>query len=527
MSFDYCIKYIRLSKDEVYSESNSIPNQRILINNYVKNNKNLSKLNHLELVDNGYTGMNFNRPAMKRLLELAKQREVKCIIVKDLSRFGRNFIEIGDYIERIFPFLDIRFISILENFDSNDFKNDLPGLEFVFKNLFNEYTSVEMSNKIRQSLYLKRTTGEHIGASFSYGFCKNECSGNKLFIDEQAAIVVKRIFKMTLDGISRSEIARILNLEGVLSPKDYKRYKKCQQQGIPFEKKYIWLPYQITNFLRNEEYIGTGFSGKYYRPIIGKSSVKSIDKANWHRTLNAHEAIISPEDFEKVQEKFIKSKKINFSKGDSIFSGIVTCGYCNHSLKVRKLSHTKGYYCGYYRLGAGFGCQPKTYKEEDLLKIIYLVIKHQIQLIVNLQLCFEEIKKEYILMKDNLDKELEYIKLEEELLNKKVKNLYESYKYGKIPIESYKKSKEQCSMELQNIIQQKKKTKVQKENILNIINQDISFINDFIKYKDKEIITKELLDNLIEKIYIYDTDNIKIKFKFENECQNLLSICKK
>ena len=170
----YLINYLRLSKGDVErrDESNSITNQRRIQDEYIKNHIQLQTYARLEFVDDGYSGTNFERPGICKVLELVRGGKAACIIVKDLSRFGRDYIEVGYYLEHIFPALGVRFIAINDQFDSDDFQNEVPGIEIAVKNIMNSYMSQEQSYKIKKSIYQQRKTGEHVGAGTPYGYKK-------------------------------------------------------------------------------------------------------------------------------------------------------------------------------------------------------------------------------------------------------------------------------------------------------------------------------------------------------------------
>ena len=303
----YLINYLRLSKGDVErrDESNSITNQRRIQDEYIKNHIQLQTYARLGFVDDGYSGTNFERPGICKVLELVRGGKAACIIVKDLSRFGREYIEVGYYLEHIFPALGVRFIAINDQFDSDDFQNEVPGIEIAVKNIMNSYMSQEQSYKIKKSIYQQRKTGEHVGAGTPYGYKKIRGCGNQLLVDHEAAFIVQRIFRMALEGYGRSEIARILNAEGVPTPGDYKQCKKYHRD--PPVKERDWSNAAVSHILKNEAYIGTAVSGQHYRPEMGKRYVKAAPRQQWEIIENAHPAIIGRGDFQKVQEGFKKT----------------------------------------------------------------------------------------------------------------------------------------------------------------------------------------------------------------------------
>ena len=217
-----CATYLRLSRsDGDQQESNSIKNQRALLNDYMGKHPELHKFD--EYVDDGYSGTNFERPDFKRMMQDIEKRNVNCIIVKDLSRFGRNYIETGRYLERIFPFMGVRFIAINDHYDSAEENDDKGRILIPFNNLINDTYCRDISLRVRSHLDVKRKEGQFIGSFAGYGYRKDPKDKNHLIIDEYAAGIVQEIFKQKLNGMSSQRIASHLNELGVLPPNEYKR----------------------------------------------------------------------------------------------------------------------------------------------------------------------------------------------------------------------------------------------------------------------------------------------------------------
>jgi DNA invertase Pin-like site-specific DNA recombinase len=226
-------KYIRLSqadrdlmKKENKSESESVSHQKALIQNYISCDAELCGCAQYEFYDDGYSGTNFERPSFERLLEKIKKGEINCVIVKDFSRFGRDYIELGDYLERIFPFLGVRFISINDHYDSQDYKGTTGGLDVVMKNIVYDYYSKDLSVKVKTAKYQKMKQGKYLGGHVPYGLMKDPDDKHKLIIDPEAAAVVREIFDMAIAKMRLIDMARILNERGVESPGQYYRRKE-------------------------------------------------------------------------------------------------------------------------------------------------------------------------------------------------------------------------------------------------------------------------------------------------------------
>ena len=249
--------YLRLSKEEFSNEkeSNSITNQKLIIDNYLKEHKEYKLVDYY--IDDGYSGTNFNRPEFQRMLEDIKNKKIDVIIIKDLSRLGRNYIETGNFIEVIFPAMGVSLISVNDNSKINYldyYKDD----NFTFKNLFNDMYAKDISKKVRSSLIVKKNNGEFIGKLAPYGYIKDPKDKHKFLIDKNVLHIIKKIFDMILDGKSRKEIADFLNQNDILTPSEYLNINTNKDEKV--KKK--WNPEMVNSILRNENYTGTLFQGK-------------------------------------------------------------------------------------------------------------------------------------------------------------------------------------------------------------------------------------------------------------------------
>lgn len=337
--------YLRLSKEEFSNEkeSNSITNQKLIIDNYLENNKEYKLVDYY--IDDGYSGTNFNRPEFQRMLEDIKNKKIDVIIIKDLSRLGRNYIETGNYIEVIFPAMGVSVISVDENceIDSSDYYGDdyLP-----LKNLFNDTYAKDISKKVRSSLIVKKYNGEFVGKLAPYGYIKDPKDKHKFLIDENVSHIIKKIFNMILNGKSRREVADFLNDNDILTPSEYLKINTDKDTVIM--KK--WNPEMVNSILRNENYTGTLFQGKNRKLSYRIDKKIKLDKENWIVTENHHEAIISKEDFDKVQEILDRKSKVNKDGSIDILSGILKCKCCGSNMIKRTSKGKVYYYCSnYYR----------------------------------------------------------------------------------------------------------------------------------------------------------------------------------
>ena len=256
------IMYLRLSiEDDVNAdESNSITNQRRIIREYISFHEDLHTMHLIEKCDDGYSGTNMDRPAMQELLELVKEQKVDCIIVKDMSRFARNYLETGKYVEQIFPFMGIRFIAINDNYDSNEYIGGIADIDVQFKSLLYDFYSKDLSDKIITALDARKDNGMFIGVCAPFGYRKSEESIYKIEVDEEAAAIVRRIFDLRIGGAKIAEIVRTLNGEGIDTPAKYLErkglYGTFYTKGEP-----LWTDYKVSSILNNEMYRALLFMG--------------------------------------------------------------------------------------------------------------------------------------------------------------------------------------------------------------------------------------------------------------------------
>ena len=263
--------YLRLSsedgdlKDTGKAESESISNQRGLLQNFISSHPEFNGWEVSEFCDDGWSGKNFERPDFLRMMEQVKQSRVQCIVVKDLSRFGRDYLVVGNYISRVFPFLGVRFIAVNDGFDSSR-PQDIDSLDTSFKTLIYDLYSRELSSKVKNAKRMRAERGLFLSPFAPYGYVKDPENKNRLLVDEQAAAIVRKIFALTIDGVKPTEIAAMLNREGVPTPMLYKRAAGCSRERWPsIHEENFWTQGNIFKILRDERYIGKCVYGKRER----------------------------------------------------------------------------------------------------------------------------------------------------------------------------------------------------------------------------------------------------------------------
>jgi DNA invertase Pin-like site-specific DNA recombinase len=300
-------KYIRLSQDDAVSESQSIPNQRLLLDSHIED-LDIPNAQVLEFVDNGFTGTNVERPGFQEMIELIRCGRINCIVVKDFSRFARNALESGYYIEKVFPLYRVRFIAVSDRFDSSDYKDGTGGIDVAFKFMMHEYYSADLSKKVKSALHVLMQNGEHIVGGAIYGYRKNK--SGKWEHDPTAAAVVREIFGMALEGKTTAQIRDKLFADRRLAPREYERMTK----GKDIVPAYNWASKQIWRILTNEQYTGTYIAGKRETARVGSKKQVTKDRLEWFIFPDNHPPIVGKAEFERVQE-ILKAPKEAFPSG--------------------------------------------------------------------------------------------------------------------------------------------------------------------------------------------------------------------
>ena len=513
--------YLRLSREDdvVKNESDSISSQRALLNKFVAQNPDIQIDDFY--IDDGYSGTNFDRPDFQRMLAKIKTGDIDCVIVKDLSRFGRNTIESSNYIEVIFPILKVRFISLLDNVDTFLDPNSANGLLVPFKNIMNDEYVRDLSIKVKtaQKSYMRQ--GLFIGAFACYGYEKNKEDRHKLVVDAEASQVVKTIYKMFLNGDSLNAIARFLNDNEILTPFEYKKSKGYKYKNPNQGKYHVWTSSTVQRILSNQMYVGDMVQGT--RGTISYRNHKIIKKSSeeWCIVPNTHEPIVSREDFEKVQLRLEKNKT-KFIKPfrTYILRGLVRCGDCGKALQNCLCSEERlrgKYYfrCPTYMMTKGKICTKHSIRNDVLEKLVFDIVKSYIEISVNIQQIIQKVNLKNSNVSSNIEKE--HIKLDNELksLKESLNILYIKFKSGEMTENDYLKRRDDATQKITLL-------ENQLIAICSNINKNVEiennkFITAFAKYKGFTSLTKEMADELIKKILIYDNKHIEVEFNFQDE----------
>lgn len=534
--------YLRLSKEDgdvttgSKNESNSIANQKRLIMDYLKDKHDIQVVSIRE--DDGYSGVDFNRPGFQLMLEDVKKGIIDCIIVKDLSRFGRNYIEVGRYLEKLFPMLGVRFIAVNDNYDSMEV-DTAHDIVMPFKNLINDSYCRDLSVKIRSHLAVKRKNGEFIGAFACYGYLKDPENKNHLVIDTYAGPVVQDIFRMKINGYSQYKIADILNEQGILSPMEYKR-----SIGVHFETSFkvnpkaLWSAKAVSRILTNEVYTGVLVQGKQTTPNHKIKVRQAVEEKDWIRVENAHAPLIDSCLFEIVQTLLERDTRTS-PKADSVFplSGLLYCGDCGqpmvrktttYSLKgVGEFQPQKYSYFVCQGQSKDKGCSWHRIREKELLDAVLQAVNHHVKNVLNTEKALKDIDTapsvQFLIQKyENhiAKKEIELKKAE------KLKvGIYEDLKDGLLDKAEYLKLKQEFDTRIEDASEAIRSLRQEISALQENHSEHYAWMDYFKEFGELQELTRWAAVITINRILVFEDNRIKIVFNFEDafiQAQELL-----
>ncbi len=352
--------YFRLSREDCDKvESESISSQKSIVQDFVSACSDLTIGDYY--IDDGWNGMDFDRLAFGRMLDNIRAKKINCVIVKDLSRFGRNYVETGKYLEVVFPMFKIRFIAVNDRIDSLDDLASMNNALVPFKNILIDKYCRDISTKVRTALDIRRKQGQYIGSFALYGYQKDANDHHKLLIDEEAAEVVRLIYQKFLDGDSILGISRQLNEAGIPCPAAYKREKGLKYRHPTAASESLWGDSSVRRILTNEMYIGNMVQKRNEMISYKVHVAQSVPKRQWIVVEGTHEGIVSKESFARAQEILSRDTRISSHTGKlTLFAGLLRCPDCGRAMQRRTVVQpykTYQYYaCGTYRKMHSGGC---------------------------------------------------------------------------------------------------------------------------------------------------------------------------
>ncbi|MCD8150521.1 MAG: recombinase family protein [Clostridiales bacterium] len=530
--------YLRLSKEDgdvvtgTKGESDSISNQKSLILDYLEGKPEIKVMSVRE--DDGYTGTDFNRPAFQAMLDDVRKGIIDCIIVKDLSRFGRNYIEVGRYLEKLFPMLGVRFIAVNDNYDSLD-ADTAHDIVMPFKNLINDSYCRDLSVKIRSHLEVKRKNGEFLGAFACYGYLKDETNHNQLVTDAYAGQVVQDIFRMKINGMSQYRIADALNEQGILSPMEYKKSMGSRyESSFKVNAQAMWTAKAVTRILTNEVYTGVLIQGKQTTPNHKVKVRQAVEEKDWVRVENAHQPLVDKTLFDIVQNLMGRDSRTS-PNGKTVYplSGLVFCGDCGQPM-VRKTSKYNRKKCtdekkenyGYFVCNGkckGGSCSWHHISEDTLYEAVLTSLNLHIKKVLDVQDAIKAIEsapsQKLMVQKyqERIEKKSEELKKAELLKT----GIYEDLKDGLLDKEEYLELKAEFNRRIIDAKSAIENLQKQIDDLTCNCSERYAWMKYFRDFGELKELTRWAAAIAIDRVLIYEDNRIRIVFNFETDLSQM------
>ena len=521
--------YTRLSiEDNNLDDGCSIEAQKEMLLSFVGEQEDMALYD--VYCDNGFTGSNFDRDDFNRMMDDIRSGKVNAIVVKDLSRFGRNYIETGNYIEKILPFMGVRFVSVNDGYDSE--RNSAADIMMTLRNIVNHAYVADISRKIKTMFETKQNNGDYIGWSAPYGFLKSEENNNRLIIDPETAPTAKQIFEWKAEGLGFMAIARKLNEMGIPSPR-MRNIAKGKYKNPPTDGR-LWTDASVAWIIKSPTYAGHIAQRKFTRySLHGKQ--KQLKSDEWVVVRNTHAPIVSDELWEAAQastkdniEKYgINYRQRRADKGENLFKGLLLCPNCDKRMQHR--IDYNGINCRYYICNmrrANPNCDTEMIKESILVDVLFGAIKKEISTAADVRKLLDKVSKSKSHM-ETLNGLQQAIRNTEMRIKRNAalkSRLFDTFGDGLITEQEFKDMKEGYAEE-SNLLQfELSGHQEEHARVSSAYSKDNERIASFLKFKNPKALTREMLTELVEKIIIHGTDSIEIVWRFEDEYKALCSL---
>jgi DNA invertase Pin-like site-specific DNA recombinase len=521
-------KYIRLSyTDDKENESDSVVNQRKLLDSFIESQPDIEAVS--EMVDDGYSGILFDRPAFKTMMREIEEGKINCVIVKDLSRLGREYIETGRYLRRIFPAYGVRFIALTDNIDT--LRDSGDDLVISVKSIMNDAYCRDISVKTRSALNVKRDNGDYVGACPIYGYKKAEDNRNQLIVDEYPAGVVRDIYHMKLEGMSAAKIAETLNSLGVLSPMEYKR-----DRGLPHPKGGFadkadarWSATAVIRILKDETYTGTLVQGRQGTLNYKIKDLIHRPENEWKRVENAHEAIIRKQDFDLARRVMkLDTRTAPGGKQVYLFSGILICGCCGARMTRKTVPYKdKSYFYYYCPTGKKHGCTTAAMlKERDLADCLLESVKAHVANIVSLEsiMAGSDAQKTAAVLARQLEVQIMENERQLDKINGFKSTLYENLISGLISKDEYKTFKSGYMKDTDRLTQAISDLRQEHDNVLEGKGERLLWMENFKQFEELTALDRKTVAHLIRSIRVISKTELQITFNYQAEYEKVLSL---
>lgn len=503
----------RVAKDSGFmqDESNSIGNQRKQILEYIHHDSELSRYEVMEFCDDGCSGTNMERPGMQKLLEEVKKNRIRCIIVKDMSRFSRDYIEMGTYLNQIFPFMGIRFIALNDHYDSREHHGSTIEIDTAFQTLLYDLYSKDVSIKVKASFHNKCANGEYVFGQVPFGYEKSREEKNTVVVNEKEAGIVRYIFSLAMHGKSSTQIARKLYEEGVPTIRQIRKPDQMPQDG----KIHTWSSQTVRTILNNRFYLGEMAYGKTVRKSVGSQNGLAVPRDDWKVIPNHHEALISEEIFKQVSA-FRPGYSTARNREKHPLTGKLYCGGCRYSLSykpVRGKNKYRRFECGKHALLHIPECC--TYINAGLLEeTVLFMLNKELMLRGNAVRQKENLFSFQKAGIHTLKKKLDGYRQEKKQIQEQKDALYEDYALAKLPAAEYQRKAMELTERLSSLSVSEGEAVKKLDRLEEEYQNAEEDMKQVIRYSHIEKLTQEVADAFIRRVYVYKGKRVEIEWNF-------------
>ena len=520
--------YIRLSREDLQKinrgldDSNSVKNQRDILNDFHHNHVEEFE-SYTEYVDDGHTGTDTERESFQRLLGDVMSGKINCVVVKDLSRFARNYSDAGSLIDNLFVQMGIRFISLAEGVDSYRNPDSVNSIIVPITNVMNDQYCYQTSKKIRQVFDYKRRNGQYIGSFAPYGYIKDPKDKHQLIVDADAAEIVKRVYSMLLQGSSKRAIALYLNEHGIPSPTAYRRKKGLLVSSAVADDP-MWGARMIHEILTNPIYTGDLVQGRRRVKSYKVHQIEAVPEEEWVRVPDTHEAIITHETFDKVQALLVRDTRTS-PKGREVhlFSGFLKCADCGKSITRSQSGKNIYYACSTYKNRSRTACSMHSIKHNRLEAAVLFAIQYQVNTAVSYSELIARINSAPLKKSQSHRLNDQIAAKEKELtrITRYKQSLYQDWKDGEITQQEYRDMKADYERQAAELADVLARLNAERAELANGVDKEHPALVAFAKYQSIETLTREILTDLVDHIKVYENGNISVHFKFADEFRKI------
>ena len=529
--------YARLSVEDNGKEADSIENQIALLESYISGCPDLSRVELF--ADNGYTGTNFHRPEFHRMMEAVQSGVIDCIVVKDLSRLGRNYIETSQFIEKICPFYGLRFIAVNDGFDTATV-TDTAQMSMALSNIVNDYYAKDISRKVTSALQTKMERGDYIGNYAPHGYCKDPENKNHLVIDPETAPVIRQIFQWRAEGVSYMEINRRLNEAGIPSPGQYRLEHGIETNNNRKGRSVLWNKHMVTEILKNIVYIGHLAQKKGSQCLYAGIPYHITGEDEWIVVEHTHEPIISKELFEAVQKINRESaersrensgKYAYLPREKNIFGKKLTCAECGAVMKLHRSFSTKrdkAYFtfkCPTYAEHGSKGCSDVKKRKADLDVTVFSFIKAQMAVFIDMEHTLRSLLAAKTGSVEQGRTRSKRRLLQQKLENKKsiLSGLYVDYKEGLLSRQDYLFTRERIDSAIHEI--EAELAEQESSKTRGLLTGEMKWKHMVQKYQNATELSQEMVEAFVETIKLHKDGSLEIKLNYMDEFAALIDAC--